>query len=238
MRRCDLPRTLRTGSSPDYKRFPVPSSVRIRSFKHPMTWAIILGAGLSRRMGGQKLVLPFAGSTVIARVVDAFLGAPVPHTLVVIRPDDRQLRAALVSRPVSFVENPDPQGDMLSSVRCGLRAIPAEAEVVLVSPGDQPALESGLIREMLTAFQSADRGILVPVCDGRRGHPLVFAARYCRDILSSYDGVGLRGFVRDHADQVLEWPTLVAAVVEDLDTPADYQAALRKDQPTAAPRPK
>ncbi len=191
-----------------------------------MTCAIILAAGNSRRMGGRKLLLPFAGSTVIARVADAFLGTPVEHTLVVVRPGDHDIRAALGARPVAFAENPDPLGDMLSSVRCGLRALPAQAKIVLVSPGDQPSLEPDLFRQMIAAFRAAGRGILVPVCQGRRGHPLVFAARFCPEILSNYDGLGLRGFVQQHAAEVLEWPTRDSAVLEDLDTPEDYQAAL------------
>jgi len=199
-----------------------------------MTCAIILAAGRSRRMGRPKLLLPFAGSTAIARVVDAFLGVPIDLTLVVIRPGDQQIRAALGARPISFAENPDPQGDMLSSVRCGLRALPPAAKVIFVSPADQPSLEPALIREMLAAFQTAGRGILVPACAGRRGHPLAFDACYCQEILSSHDGVGLRGFVQSHADEVLEWPTSNSAVLEDLDTPADYQAALRRGGPAAS----
>ncbi len=190
-----------------------------------MTCAIILAAGRSERMGAPKLLLPFAGSTVIARVADAFLDAPVDLTIVVVRPGDERVRAALGSRPVKFVENTDPQSDMLGSVRCGLRALPAGTKAVLVSPGDQPSLEAGLVRQMLSFYRDKEPGILVPVHAGQRGHPLVFAGRFCQEILSSYDGVGLRGFVQAHAAEVLEGPSPDRVVLEDLDTPAEYQAA-------------
>jgi molybdenum cofactor cytidylyltransferase len=192
-----------------------------------MNCAIVLAAGRSRRMGAPKLVLPFAGSTVVARVVDAMLGAPVDAVVVVIRPGDTRVRGALVARCVVFVENPEPEGDMLSSVRCGLRALPSAAEAVLVSPGDQPSLKPGLIREMLLAFRANDRGILVPVHRGRRGHPLVFAARFREELLTSHDGTGLRGLLQTHPADVLEWPTPDAVVLEDLDTPDDYRKAMR-----------
>ena len=193
-----------------------------------MTCAIVLAAGRSLRMGTAKLLLPFAGSTVIARVVDAFLGAAVDRVTVVVRPEDQQLRGALGDRPVIFAENPDATSDMLSSVRCGLRALPAAATTILVSPGDQPALESDLIRHMLAHHHLSGRNITVPVHAGRRGHPLIFAARFREEILTALDGVGLRGLLEAHADEVAEWPTPDAAVGEDLDTPDDYQRARRR----------
>jgi len=193
-----------------------------------MICAIVLAAGRSRRMGAQKLVLPFAGSTVVARVVDAFLGASVDTVVVVIRADDTQIRAALAGRRLVFVENPDQAGDMLSSVRCGLRALPAAAETVVVAPGDQPSLEPGLIRQMLSAFRASGRGILVPVHEGRRGHPLVFAARCREELLTLHDGTGLRGLLQSHPAEIIEWPTPEAAVLEDLDTPEDYQRLVRQ----------
>jgi molybdenum cofactor cytidylyltransferase len=190
-----------------------------------MTCAIVLAAGRSQRMGTPKLLLPFAGSTVIARVVDAYLGAPVDQIIVVVRPGDQELRRALGSRKVVWVENPDAAGDMLSSVRCGLRALPPATEVIAISPADQPSLEPGLIRQMLAEFRSRGGSLLVPVHQGRRGHPLLFAARYRDELLISHDGVGLRGLLQVHAAELTEWPTDAAAVLQDLDTPAEYEQA-------------
>lgn len=190
-----------------------------------MQCAIVLAAGRSRRMGTQKLLLPFAGSTVLGRVVDAFLTAPMDRVVVVVRRDSQALREALGARPVAFVENPDPDGDMLSSVRCGLRALPDAVEMMAVSPGDQPSIEAGLIRRMLAAYRAGSQGILVPVHDRRRGHPLLVAGWYRHEVLTGYDGVGLRGLLDRHAAGVHEWHTDDAAVLEDLDTPAEFKRA-------------
>jgi molybdenum cofactor cytidylyltransferase len=178
-------------------------------------------------MGTQKLLLPFAHSKVITRVVDAFLGAPVDRVIVVVRPRHKQLREALAGRAVTFVENPNAAGDMLSSVRRGLQALPQTVETILVSPGDQPSIEAGLIGQLLAAFRSSARNILVPVHNGRRGHPLVFAGHYREEILTCYDGTGLRGLLQTHATAVHEWHTNDAAVLEDLDTPTAFRRAKR-----------
>jgi len=197
-----------------------------------MICAIVLAAGRSQRMGTQKLLLPFAQTTVIARVVDAFLGAPVDQMILVVRPRYQQFRDAVAGRPVIFVENPDAAGDMLSSIRCGLKALPLAVETIMVSPGDQPSIEPGLIGQMLAAFRASDRKILVPVHKGRRGHPVVFKGHYRDELLSSYDGVGLRGLLQAHAADVGEWLANDAAVLEDLDTPAAFRRAERRAKST------
>lgn len=202
-----------------------------------MTCAIVLAAGESRRMGTQKLLLPFAGSTVVARVVDAFLGAAIGRVIVVVRSGDVRLRSALAGRTVDLVENPDSTGDMLSSLRCGLRVLPERVRTILVSPGDQPSIEPGLIGQLLAAYRASGRDIMVPVHAGRRGHPLVFAGHYRNELLTAHDGVGLRGLLRAHATEVGTWETDRAAVLEDLDTPAAFLRAQRRSQVRGASGP-
>jgi len=188
-----------------------------------MTCAIILAAGKSERMGTQKLLLPYAGSTMIARVVDAFVAAPVDLVCVVLRPASESIRRSLAGRSVMFVENPMDHGDMLSSVRCGIRALPDEAKTILVSPGDQPALEPALVRQMLEVFHGTDSKILVPVHQGRRGHPLVFRAEFRQEVLARFDDTGLRGLLQAHSPEVLKWDTPNPAVLQDLDTADDVE---------------
>jgi len=190
-----------------------------------MICAIVLAAGRSQRMGTQKLLLPFAQSPVIARVVDAFFRAAVDQVILVVRPGHKELREVLAGRPVILVENADVEGDMLSSVRCGLKALPSNVKTIMVSPGDQPSIEPVLIRRMIAAYKSSDRSILVPVYHGRRGHPLMFGAQYRNELLTSHDGVGLRGLLQTHAAEVGEWLSNDAAVLGDLDTPADFRLA-------------
>lgn len=193
-----------------------------------MITAIVPAAGRSRRMGMPKLLLPLAGTTVIGCVVDAILDASIADVLVVIRPDDAPLRAALAERNVRLVGNPDPDGDMLSSVRCGLLALPANTETVLLVPGDQAPLGAALVRGLIAAYRASERSIAVPIHAGRRGHPLLFSAGYRDEILSRFDGVGLRGLLLAHPGEILEWPAPDAAVLEDMDGPDDYRRVLQR----------
>ena len=186
--------------------------------------AIILAAGRSRRMGGgvQKLLLPLAGTTLVGRVADALLDSEVDHVAAVVGPD-RRVADALAGRPVTLVTSDDPEADMLASVRCGLRALPGDCDAVLVALGDQPAISSDLVNQMLRAFREGPAGIVVPIYEGRRGHPLLFSPRYRNEVLTGYDGKGLRGLLQSHPEDVLEMPTAQRWVVEDVDEPEDYR---------------
>lgn len=190
-----------------------------------MICSIVLAAGMSRRMGVQKLLLPFAGKTVIAHIVDQLVGA-VDKVYVVTGHEEDKVAKELSGRVVSVVVNPDYEDGMLCSVRCGIRALPQDCRGVLVGLGDQPGITSKLVNEMVRAFETGDKGILVPVCKGKRGHPLLFSGVYCNEILTSYDDVGLRGLLRAHPDDILELDVTTTAVLADMDYPEDYRREL------------
>jgi len=199
-----------------------------------MICAIVLAAGRSERMGAQKLLLPLRGQSVITRIVDELIGIPLQRIIVVVGRDAEPIQQALVGRVVTFVANPDPVGDMLSSVRCGLRALPKSCPAVLVALGDQPGVTSKLVGELIRAFreptpdvETPGKQIVVPVHAGRRGHPLLFATRFRDELMTCYDGVGLHGLLAAHPDEVLEVEVSTATELEDMDTPEDYQQQLK-----------
>ena len=188
-----------------------------------MICAIVLAAGRSVRMGTQKLLLPLGGIPVIARIVDELLPSPVQQAFVVIGRDGKQIREALGSRTVSFVENPDPEGDMLSSVRCGIGALPASCEAALIVLGDQPGVTRQLIAQLTGAHVQKETAIVVPEFNGKRGHPLLLGARFFTELLQRYDGVGLQGLLNSHPEAVHRIPVGTSQVLDDMDTPEDYQ---------------
>jgi molybdenum cofactor cytidylyltransferase len=188
-----------------------------------MTGVILLAAGASKRMGTQKLLLPWQETTVVGHIVDQFLHSRADHISVITGHDRTALHRALDGCPVCLVHNPDVSHGMLSSVRCGLRALPEHCDTVLVALGDQPHITSTLIDELIQAFTRSHRRILVPCYAGRRGHPLLFARRYAGEVATRFDGVGLRGLLQAHPEEVYEYPVSQASVLSDMDVPEDYR---------------
>ncbi len=195
--------------------------------KAVMICALVLAAGRSERMGTQKLLLPLGGKPVITRIVDALQPSPVQQTFVVVGREGERIQLALQNRTVSFVTNPDFAGDMLGSIRCGLRALPTRCEAVLIVLGDQPNLTAQLVGELITAFHQSGRGIIVPAHAGHGGHPVLISIRYREELLHQFAGAGLRGLLEAHRDDVFRLEVPAAAVLEDMDTPEDYERHVR-----------
>lgn len=191
-----------------------------------MIAAILLAAGESRRMGQPKPLLPFRGGTLIEHMARELARSEAGQVVVVLGHEAEHVRATLAGLPVRVAVNDEYRQGMLSSVRRGLRSIPEASEAVLVGPVDQPGLTSGIVNTLIHAWRSSGKGLAVPVYKGRRGHPLLFSARYVPEVLSGFDAVGLRGLLQRHADELLEVPFDDPAVLGDADTPEEYRRVI------------
>jgi len=200
-----------------------------------MIGAIVLAAGRSRRMGTQKLLLPWAGQTVIGHIVDQVLTAGVKHVFVVIGADRDAVSQALADRPVTFITNPDPDAEMLSSVRCGIRVLPPECDAAMVVLGDQPGIQATDIAMLIAEYQTTKADIITPIHKEKRGHPLILSSRLFDEVLSNFDGVGLQGVLAAHADAIHRVQLSDPTMLLDMNYPHDYQRALASQLAAAEP---
>ena len=191
-----------------------------------MICAVVLAAGLSSRMGVQKLMLSFGGKTVISHIVDQILTSTIDEVYVVVGHQAERISNELSGRAVSIVNNPDYKSGMLSSVRCGLKSLPEKCRAVMVILGDQPSITTELINKMLQSYAAAEKSILVPLHEGKRGHPVLFSVKYRDEIMTQYDNVGLRGLLHSHPKEVFKLKVSTASVLCDMDYPEDYRREL------------
>ena len=89
--------------------------------------------------------------------------------------------------------------------------------------GDQPEVSAETVTLLIRAFHSTGRGIVVPAYQGRRGHPLLIATGYHAELLSHYDGIGVRGLLAAHPADCIEVDVDSCGILEDVDVPEDYQ---------------
>lgn len=198
--------------------------------RHRPVAAVVLAAGQSTRMGQPKLLLPWGGAgTILRAAVQRVLAAGLGDVVVVTGEHHDALTQALAGLPVSLVNNPRyAEGEMLSSLQAGLRALAAsQAAACLVVLGDQPALEASVLGTLLGAYAQGAGEIVVPVYEGRRGHPVLFDRAQWAGLLALPPGSAPRHLLRARPDAVAEVPVASASVVEDIDTPEDYRRARR-----------
>jgi molybdenum cofactor cytidylyltransferase len=186
--------------------------------------AVVLAAGLSRRMGVPKLVLPWSTTTVIGQVVSVLLEAGLGEILVVSGGSESAVIEALHGQAVQFVHNQHyPSGEMLSSVQAGLRAaMLGVAQSALIVLGDQPQLQVQVVAGLVQHWQESNAAILIPSYQLRRGHPWLIRRNLWLQILDLPAGETLRDFLKYNQESIHYLPVETDSILQDLDTPEDY----------------
>ena len=191
-------------------------------------WAVILAAGESKRMGLPKMLLTFSGRTMIEKVITNVSESKIDKIIVVLGAYREALVELISKLPVKYCYNDKYKKGMLSSVRCGFRNLSSVCRAVLVFQGDQPLITSNAINEVIEAYLSSGKGIVIPVYKGRRGHPLLIDIKYRDEIEKLNPDKGLRSLACMFSDDVLEVDTNESGILTDFDTYEQYKKELIK----------
>ncbi|MBT4428614.1 MAG: NTP transferase domain-containing protein [Rhodospirillaceae bacterium] len=183
--------------------------------------AIVLAAGQSRRMGDiNKLLVKVDGTAMVARAVDAALASGADPVIVVTGHERERIEQVLAGRAAEILHNPDFAEGMSTSVRAGLNALPADSAAALICLGDMPHVDAALISRLIEGFDPArGHAICVPTYKGKRGNPVLWAARYFPAMKNLSGDVGARHLIGEHSDAVREIECGDPAVTFDVDTP-------------------
>ncbi|MEP7131535.1 MAG: nucleotidyltransferase family protein [Acidobacteriota bacterium] len=186
--------------------------------------AVIPAAGRSRRMGREKVLLPFQGSTSLEAILRTLNAAGVRDISVVLRADLSEAADRARTGGARVLVNPDPDGEMIESIRLGLAALESSA-AVFVWPADHPAVSGATIAALCAVADAAT--VWIPTWEGRRGHPALLGWSLAAEVFALSPGEGLRELWRSRAASVRELPVSDPGVVTNIDTPEEYAAAVR-----------
>ena len=186
--------------------------------------AVILAAGLSRRMGRPKMALPWGDTTIVGQVARVLRDAGAAPVVAVTGGSREAVEAALAGLPVTLAYNPDFANDaMLTSLQVGVRALPGDAVACLVALGDQPQIEVEVARAVLAAYRETGAALIVPSYQMRRGHPWLTGRELWPDLLAMQPPASLKDFLNAHAALIRYLPVDTSSVLQDIDTPEDYR---------------
>lgn len=197
----------------------------------PRVAAIVLAAGMSSRMGRNKLLEPLAGKPLVRHATEAAAGSGASNIVVVTGNGAANVEAALKDLPVSFVYNPDFSKGLSTSLKRGLSALPDDCDAAVVLLGDMPTVGSALIDKLLAAFDPGeDRAICVATWHGRRGNPVLWARRFFPEMQAIEGDVGAKHLMSAYPELVCEVEAEDEAPLTDIDTP-DALAAVARGMP-------
>jgi xanthine dehydrogenase accessory factor len=194
----------------------------------PRFGALVLAAGLSRRMGApNKLLLSLDGEPLIVRSVRTVLHTGFDQIVVVLGHQAEQVERALQPLGVRCVLNRDFESGQVSSVRAGLAALVPPLDAVMICLGDQPLLEVSDLGALKRAFRERPHGsIVVPTQGGSRGNPVALDWASAEETLKRGANYGCRHFLDEHPERVYSWPAPNEHFLRDVDLPSDYQALI------------
>lgn len=190
--------------------------------------AIVLAAGMSRRMGTPKVLLQWNGTTILEHILRQMMLAKVDHVVTVIGSRAEEVSVIARRLEVTTAYNQDYEtGEMLSSVKAGLRAMPSHVAAALIVLGDQPSIQARTVLDVINAYAEGKGEIVAPSYQMRRGHPILIDRRYWPEILALPDAGAVRDVINTHAREIAYVKVDNDSVLRDLDTPQDYQEARR-----------
>ena len=212
---------------------PQPRDVEAVNLRAPRIAAIVLAAGLSSRMGSNKLLQEWRGKPLLRWTVEAALRSAARPVVVVTGNEAAKIEAALKGLDVRFTHNPDYREGLSASLKAGLAAVPHSADGALVLLGDMPEVSAALIDRMLAGFSPADnRSICIAVHERKRGNPVLWARRFFPAIEALTGDAGAKHLLALHEELVCEIDA-DEGVLRDIDTP-EALAALRANSEAPA----
>jgi molybdenum cofactor cytidylyltransferase len=176
-------------------------------------------------MGCCKQLLPLDGRPAVVRCVESILAAGIAEITVVIGPAGEAIAKAISHLPVAVARNEAVGSDMAQSVRTGLDRVGVEATGVLVCLADYPLITAETFRLLSEEHRRRPEAILIPTYRGRKGHPSLFPHQTIRELATLPT---LREVISAHTGLVRFLEVDDPAVIEDMDTPADYQRLIAR----------
>ncbi len=185
---------------------------------------IILAAGESRRMGADKALLPYAGTTFLQHLVELFLPRVAPVIVVLGHHAEKILAALPAGVGVEIALNPDYRSGQLSSLQTGIRALPAATQAALITLVDHPAVAPSTLDILIERFRSSGASLVIPRYEGRRGHPVLFSRAILDEIAALPPAATAKQVVHAHQNDTAYENIADPGVLKNVDTPADYES--------------
>jgi len=185
--------------------------------------AIVPAAGSAERFGGRKLLTPIDGMPLLDRTIASLLDGGVGQVIVVVGPEAEELARdvnAFSDPRVWPVVNADPSRGMFSSLQAGMSE--AEADALVVLPGDMPFVTSATVQLLLDRF-ALRPAIVSPTYRGKRGHPVVLPPGLRDEVRAAEPTSNLHEILKRHPDDRVDVPVEDRGVVRDVDHPADLE---------------
>jgi molybdenum cofactor cytidylyltransferase len=180
-------------------------------------------------MGTPKALLQLGGRPFLDIICSRMHEAGVQRTVAVIGAHGNQVRDGSCSEDLEWVVNEEYQRGQLSSLWCGLDAVRGE-DGALVTLVDHPLVRVETYRDLILEFSKNPKAIVVPVIQGRRGHPIIFAREHFQQFFEAPLDIGARWVIGSGRIPVHEVAVSDSGIRADIDNRDEYDRWIRESE--------
>jgi molybdenum cofactor cytidylyltransferase len=191
-----------------------------------MLAAVILSGGASQRMGSPKALVPYQGRPFLEHLLEVTQHPKIGVRRVVLGAHAEPIAKAIHLHADEIVINEDWEKGQLSSIQAALRSLPPGTDGMVLCLIDHPLISAGLVAALIERFYETQKLIVLPVYDGRRGHPVIFSSELYDELLRAPLETGARSVVWSHSADVEQLLTEEEGCVLNLNDPDTLHKAL------------
>ena len=203
----------------EIKSRPQPRERQVSAMAAPRIAAVVLAAGLSSRMGSNKLLSDLNGRALIKHTVERLQVAAIDEVIVVTGHQADEVKAALAGHKLRFVHNADYAQGLSTSIKAGIAAVDGY-DAAFVCLGDMPLIEAADLNRMIAAFNADEgRSLVAPVLGRKLGNPVLWGQEHFADLMALTGDRGARSLIETRRDQIVEVAVTHDGILLDADTP-------------------
>jgi molybdenum cofactor cytidylyltransferase len=186
-----------------------------------MVSAVVLAAGASSRMGGQKLLLPLGDEPIVRRTVRHVCDAGFDDVLVIVGGDHELVIAALAGLPIRHAINAEYETGMGSSFRTAVGHL-GDSSAAMFALADQPFVTAREYRALLDTYRQLEPAVVSVRYGEVTAPPHLFSRELFPELAQLQHGA--RPVLERHRDRTVVLQFLPELLL-DIDTPEDYERA-------------
>lgn len=184
---------------------------------------ILLAAGYSSRMGGLKALLPWDGQTLLEYQLSQMNKSQMTQRIIVLGWQANTLLSYIENRSADVVVNPHFKKGKTESVKSGLRAVKKEANCLILMNIDQPVTYQ-LVNQMIEHFYQTKKNIVIPVLNGKRGHPILLSTSLIEELSHIKEETqGLKEIIQRRSGDISELDVNDPSILFNFNTIDDFQ---------------